>query len=94
MHSKFFATVILNTVAGPPMNQQLIVSHIQPFGSRVDIEIIKAPQPISPKRTADVSPYTDGSPTTYIHFIINQVRPVLSRGSVSKEVDRHFRATN
>ncbi|KAI9747290.1 MAG: hypothetical protein M1835_002153 [Candelina submexicana] len=55
---------------GPPPRQQLIVSHMEPFGARLDIEIIKAPQPVSGNRTG--TGYTSGPPTTYIHFILNQ----------------------
>ena len=59
--------------SGPPPDQQLIVSHLQPFGARVDIEIINAPQPVAANRTevANTS-YTAGPPTSYVHFIINQ----------------------
>ena len=58
---------------GPPPNQQLIVSHLQPFGTRVDIEIIDAPHPVSANRTSGANAYLSGSPTSYIHFLINQV---------------------
>lgn len=58
--------------SGPPQNQQLIVSHLQPFGARLDIEVITAPQPVAANRTAAANAYTDGPPTKYIHFIINQ----------------------
>ena len=58
---------------GPiPQNQQLIVSHLQPFGARLDIEIITAPQPVSATRGYDSDEYEEGGPTTYVHFIINQ----------------------
>lgn len=57
---------------GPPPNQQLIVSHLQPFGARIDIELIKAPQPVAANRTDAGNAYTSGPPTSYIHFIINQ----------------------
>lgn len=57
---------------GPPANQQLIVSHLQPFGARIDIEIIKAPQPVAANRTTAVNAYTSGSPTSYVHFLVNQ----------------------
>ena len=58
---------------GPPANQQLIVSHLQPFGARLDIEIITAPHPVSPNRTTAANAYLSGGPTKYIHFIVNQV---------------------
>ena len=60
---------------GPiPNNQQLIVSHLQSFAARVDIEVISAPQPVSENRTASsTNVYVQGPATQYIHFIINQV---------------------
>ena len=60
---------------GPiPTNRSLIVSHLQPFGARLDIEIIKAPHPVAANRTNSANAYTDtkGPTTTYVHFIINQ----------------------
>ncbi|KAL9127938.1 MAG: hypothetical protein Q9217_003274 [Psora testacea] len=58
---------------GPiPSNQQLIVSHLQPFGARLDIEIISAPHPVSATRQGNPNEYSDGGPTEYVHFIVNQ----------------------
>lgn len=60
---------------GPiPRNRSIIVSHLQPFGARVDVEIIKAPHPVSPSRTGASNAYTDtkGPETTYVHFLISQ----------------------
>ncbi|KAL9097077.1 MAG: hypothetical protein Q9163_006392 [Psora crenata] len=58
---------------GPiPSNRSLIVSHLQPFGARVDIEIISAPHPVSATRRDNPDEYSDGGPTQYIHFLINQ----------------------
>ena len=58
---------------GPiPSDQQLIVSHLQPFAARLDIEVISAPHPVSATRKDDWNEYTEGGPTKYIHFIINQ----------------------
>ena len=54
---------------GPPPSHSLIVSHLEPFGTRLDIEIIKSPQPVPANRSAN---YTSGPPTTYVHFILNQ----------------------
>ena len=45
----------------------LTVSHLQPFGCRLDIEVIKTPKPLNSDRT-----YATGGETTYIHFILNQ----------------------
>jgi len=50
-----------------PGEHNLTVSHLEPFGCRLDIEIIKTPQPLSADRT-----YAVGKETTYIHFILNQ----------------------
>ncbi|KAF2103962.1 phosphoglycerate mutase-like protein [Rhizodiscina lignyota] len=48
----------------------LQVSHLEPFGARLDIEIIKTPRPVPADRAAD---YADsGDPTTYVHFVLNQ----------------------
>lgn len=58
---------------GPPPNRQLIVSHLQPFAARLDIEIISAPHPVAANRTVGANAYLVGDPTTYVHFIINQV---------------------
>lgn len=65
-----FAPVL--PTSGPPPNQQLIVSHTTPFGARLDIEIINAPQPVAANRTESSNAYTAGPPTSYIHFIISQ----------------------
>ncbi|KAK2628245.1 hypothetical protein QTJ16_002891 [Diplocarpon rosae] len=50
-----------------PGPHNLTVSHLQPFGARLDIEIIKTPSPLSAQRV-----YEEGEETTYIHFILNQ----------------------
>ena len=57
---------------GPPAKQQLIVSHLQPFGARIDIEIIKAPHPVAANRTTAANAYTSGPATDYVHFLVNQ----------------------
>ena len=63
---------LLPTNGPPPPNRALIVSHLQPFGARLDIEIIKSPQPVAADRTETSNAYTSGPPTSYVHFIINQ----------------------
>ncbi|CAL3962049.1 unnamed protein product [Diplocarpon coronariae] len=50
-----------------PGPHNLTVSHLEPFGARLDIELIKTPSPLSPQRV-----YEKGEETTYIHFILNQ----------------------
>ncbi|MCJ1381290.1 hypothetical protein MMC17_004400 [Xylographa soralifera] len=59
---------------GPPANQQMIVSHMEPFGARLDVEIIDAPMPVSASRTNATNAYscTNGTATQYIHFLLNQ----------------------
>ena len=58
---------------GPPANQQMIVSHMEPFGARLDIEIIDAPHPVSAFRSNQTNAYVpNGAPTKYIHFLLNQ----------------------
>ncbi|KAF1831309.1 3-phytase A precursor [Decorospora gaudefroyi] len=51
--------------------REFILSHLQPFAGRLDIEVIKAPAPVSTKRTKK-NIYLDGEPTSYVHFILNQ----------------------
>ncbi len=50
-----------------PGPHNLTVSHLEPFGARLDIEVIKTPQPLNSKRV-----YVDGNETTYVHFVLNQ----------------------
>jgi hypothetical protein len=51
-----------------PGPHNFTVSHITPFAARLDIEIIRAPKPVSSDRTG----YLDGEETKYIHFLLNQ----------------------
>ncbi|KAK3935985.1 3-phytase A [Diplogelasinospora grovesii] len=45
------------------------VSHLTPFGARLDMEIIKTPKPLA----ADRSGYLEeGGETKYVHFVLNQ----------------------
>jgi len=62
---------------GPPANQQMIVSHMEPFGANLVWEIIKAPQPVKAIRptttNASASSYYDsGNATSYVHLLVNQ----------------------
>ncbi len=50
-----------------PGPHNLTVSHLEPFGARLDIELIKTPSPLTAQRA-----YESGEETTYIHFILNQ----------------------
>uniref|UniRef100_A0A0B7JQI7 3-phytase n=2 Tax=Bionectria ochroleuca TaxID=29856 RepID=A0A0B7JQI7_BIOOC len=51
-----------------PRDHTFKVSHVTPFGARLDIEVIKAPKPVSPNRDGFLS----GGETKYIHFVLNQ----------------------
>ena len=50
-----------------PGPHNLTVSYLEPFGCRLDIEVIKTPSPLNADRT-----YATGGETTYVHFILNQ----------------------
>ncbi|KZL73390.1 3-phytase A precursor (histidine acid phosphatase) [Colletotrichum tofieldiae] len=64
---KQFSQLLQPTEYPGPHN--FTVSHITPFGARLDIEIIKTPKPFK----ADRSGYDeDGGETKYVHFILNQ----------------------
>lgn len=52
-----------------PGTHNFTVSHLTPFGARLDIEIIQTPKPLA----ADRSGYLpSGGKTKYVHFILNQ----------------------
>lgn len=77
-------------LSGPPPNHQLIVSHIVPFAARFNIEVIKAPHPVSAKRSEkpDASDYeSTGGETIYVHMVMNQRTIPLGR-SISECGDR------
>jgi Histidine phosphatase superfamily (branch 2) len=62
---------------GPPANQQMIVSHMEPFGARLTIEVITTPQPVKAARPATNNQtlenyYEAGNATSYVHFTLNQ----------------------
>jgi hypothetical protein len=59
-------------------DREFILSHLQPFAGRLDIEVIKAPAPVNPDRSAE-NVYLDGEPTSYVHFILNQRTIPLGR---------------
>jgi hypothetical protein len=64
---------------GLPANQQLIASHMELFGARLDIEVITAPQPIAAKRTGGKATCMKGGKTTYVHFLLGQSTIPLGR---------------
>jgi len=53
-------------------NRSMIVSHMEPFGARLDIEMIHSPHPVAANRTSSNNVYLAGNETTYLHFILNQ----------------------
>lgn len=59
-------------------DREFVLSHLQPFAGRLDIEVIKAPAPVNPNRS-DKKIYLDGEPTSYVHFILNQRTIPLGR---------------
>ncbi|KAM0564302.1 hypothetical protein ACHAPJ_000512 [Fusarium lateritium] len=67
-----------------PGSHEFVVSKLTPFGARLDIEIIKAPQPVSPERDG----YLDGKETKYIHFVLNQRTVPLGRSFPECDVNR------
>ena len=67
-----------------PGDHEFIVSHITPFGARLDIEIIRAPKPVSPNRDG----YLKGGQTKYIHFILNQRTLPLGKSFPECDVNR------
>lgn len=54
-----------------PGKHNFTVSHLTPFGARLDIEIIKAPKPVRADRGGD-GYLAEGGETKYIHFVMNQ----------------------
>ena len=50
----------------------LIVSGMEPFGARLDIEVIDTPHPVLASRNSSNVYNTTGGATKYIHFILNQ----------------------
>jgi hypothetical protein len=50
-----------------PKKHNLTISHLTPFASRLDIEVIRTPSPINEKRK-----HVKGPETEYVHFILNQ----------------------
>lgn len=51
-----------------PGSHNFTVSHLTPFGARLDIELIRTLKPLA----ADRSSYQEGGETRYLHFIMNQ----------------------
>ncbi|KUI67836.1 3-phytase A [Cytospora mali] len=54
-----------------PGPHNFTVSHITPFGARLDMEVIRAPKPVKADRSGYVEDEGAGE-TKYIHFVMNQ----------------------
>jgi hypothetical protein len=54
-----------------PGQHNFTVSHLTPFGARLDIEVIRAPKPVRADRTGYLEGQGAGE-TKYIHFVLNQ----------------------
>ncbi|KAF4416295.1 3-phytase A precursor [Fusarium acutatum] len=67
-----------------PGDHEFTVSHITPFGARLDIEIIKAHKSISPERDRCL----EGNDTKYIHFVLNQRTIPLGKSFPECDVNR------
>lgn len=69
----------LSTIEMDP-SREFIMSHLMPFAGRLDIEVIEAPAPVNPDRSATGKKiYMKGEPTKYVHFILNQRTVPLGR---------------
>jgi hypothetical protein len=55
-----------------PGPHDFTVSHITPFGARLDLELIRSPRPVPPDRSLDLSSYDARNETRYVHLVLNQ----------------------
>lgn len=67
-----------------PGDHSFTVSHVTPFGARLDMEIIKTPKPVSPNRDG----YLRGGETRYVHFVLNQRTVPLGKSFPECDVSR------
>ena len=68
-----------------PGDHDMTISHITPFGARLDIETIKTPKPVKNDRSG----YEDeGGESKYVHFILNQRTIPLGRSFPECDKDR------
>lgn len=58
------------------VEHELVVSHLEPFGARLDIEVIETARPLAAERPAR---YESGGRTTYLHMLLNQRTIPLGR---------------
>jgi hypothetical protein len=59
----------VDATSGTPANEQLIVSHMEPFGARLVLEKIQCSAPVSVNRTMT---FTPNGTTTYMPMLLNQ----------------------
>lgn len=52
-------------------NRALKVSHLTPFGARLDMEVIETPKPLRGSRKPG-NEWEEGGVTRYMHFVLNQ----------------------
>ncbi|ROW11147.1 hypothetical protein VMCG_01178 [Cytospora schulzeri] len=72
---------------GYPGQHNFTVSHITPFGARLDMEVIRAPKPVKADRSGYVEAEGAGE-TKYIHFVMNQRTIPLGRSFPECDVNR------
>lgn len=71
--------------AAYPGPHSFTVSHLTPFGARLDMEVIRAPRPVRADRTGYEE---EGGETRYIHFVLNQRTVPLGRSFPQCGADR------
>jgi hypothetical protein len=59
-------------------DREFVMSYLMPFAGRLAIEVIRAPAPVNPDRSAQ-KVYLDGGPTSYVRFVLNQRTVPLGR---------------
>jgi hypothetical protein len=61
-------------------DREFVMAYLEPFAGRLDIEVIQAPAPVNPHRSAAINEvYENGPPTSYVHFVLNQRTVPLGR---------------
>ncbi|PSN71649.1 phosphoglycerate mutase-like protein [Corynespora cassiicola Philippines] len=60
-------------------DREFVLSYLEPFAGRLDIEIVDAPAPVNPDRSDTHNVYLEGEPTRYVHFVLNQRTIPLGR---------------
>ncbi|KAF2662465.1 phosphoglycerate mutase-like protein [Lophiostoma macrostomum CBS 122681] len=60
-------------------DREFVMSFLQPFAGRLDIEVVNAPRPVNANRSDTQNVYEEGGPTSYVHFLLNQRTVPLGR---------------